>query len=118
MVPSDLANIAEAVLGLDNRPQATAHFRKAGAAGSHAAAPRNAADQSYTPVQVAQLYNFPTDTTGAGQTIGILELGGGYQTRDLQQYFSNQGLNPPNLVAVSVDGATAAPATQTGQMVK
>jgi kumamolisin len=113
MVPSDLANIVEAVLGLDNRPQATAHFRKAGAAGSHAAA-RNAADQSYTPVQVAQLYNFPTDATGAGQTIGIVELGGGYQTSDLQQYFSNQGLNPPNIVAVSVDGATSSPGDPNG----
>jgi kumamolisin len=114
MVPSDLANNVEAVLGLDNRPQAAAHFRKLGAAGSHAAAPRNAANQSYTPVQVAHLYNFPTDATGAGQTIGILELGGGYQTSDLHQYFSNQGLNPPNIVVVSVDGATSSPGDPNG----
>jgi kumamolisin len=114
MVPSDLANNVEAVMGLDNRPQAEAHFRKIGAAGSHAAAPRNAANLSYTPVQVAQLYNFPADATGAGQTIGILELGGGYQTSDLQQYFSNQRLNPPKIVTVSVDGATSSPGDPNG----
>lgn len=114
MVPSDLANNVEAVLGLDNRPQATAHFRKVGGVGSHAAAPRSAAHQSFTPAQIAQLYDFPTDLTGAGQTIGILELGGGYQTSDLQQYFSNQKLNPPKVVAVSVDGATSSPGDPNG----
>jgi kumamolisin len=113
MVPSDLANNVEAVLGLDNRPQATAHFRKVGAAGSHAAA-HHAANQSFTPAQVAQLYNFPTDVTGAGQTIGILELGGGYQTSDLQQYFSKQKLNSPKIVTVSVEGATSSPGDPNG----
>jgi len=113
VVPSELANTVEAVLGLDNRPQATTHFRKLTARGG-VAAPRTATDQSYTPAQVAHLYNFPSDATGVGQTIGILELGGGYQVSDLQQYFSNQGMNPPNIVAVSVDGATSNPGDPNG----
>ncbi len=114
MIPSDLANSVEAVLGLDNRPQATAHFRKVGAMGRHAAGQQSSNDQSYTPIQVGQLYNFPTDATGAGQTIGILELGGGYQTSDLQQYFTNLGRTPPSVVAVSVDGATSSPGDPNG----
>lgn len=114
MIPSDLANIVNAVLGLDNRPQATAHFRKLGATGRHAAAARTAAAQSFTPIQIGQLYNFPTDATGSGQTIGIIELGGGYQTSDLQQYFTNLGRTPPAVVAISVDGGTSSPGDPNG----
>jgi len=112
-IPGNLAGAVEAVLGLDNRPQATPHFRKIGGIGSHAAAARQAG-QSYTPVQIAQLYNFPTDATGTGQTIAIIELGGGYQTRDLQQYFTNLGRMPPSIVAISVDGATSSPGDPNG----
>lgn len=114
VIPVELANIVEAVLGLDNRPQASAHFRRLNAARNGVADPQRATDQSHTPAQVAQLYNFPSDATGAGQTIAILELGGGYQMSDLQQYFSNQGMNPPNIVAVSVDGATSSPGDPNG----
>jgi len=67
----DLAAYVEAVLGLDNRPQAKPHFRR------HAGATAAAQPISYSPRQVAQLYNFPLDADGTGETIGILELGGG-----------------------------------------
>ena len=54
-VPAALDGIAAAVLGLDTRPQFRAHFR-----------PRAAAAQgtSYTPNQVADIYQFPAGTTG------------------------------------------------------
>lgn len=32
---------------------------------------------SYSPAQVAKMYNFPTDFDGSGVTVGIIELGGG-----------------------------------------
>ena len=35
----------------------------------------------------------PAGTTGSGQTIGILELSGGYSASDLSTYFKNLGLN-------------------------
>jgi kumamolisin len=72
-LPESLTGVVEAVLGLDNRPQAQPHFRvhkpRAGAA----------APSSYTPPQVAEAYKFPASASGAGQTIGIIELGGGYR---------------------------------------
>ncbi len=82
--PADLADAVEAVLGLDNRPQAQPHFRVLGstintmAAGTEgfARAHAAAANTSFTPVQVGQLYQFPQGATAAGQTIGIIELGG------------------------------------------
>jgi kumamolisin len=57
---------------------------------------------------VAALYNYPSGT-GAGQTIGIVELGGGFSSQDLTAYFGNLGLATPSVTAVSVDGATNSP---------
>jgi len=83
-LPAELADIVQGVFGLDNRPQAKPHIRFRGLKGASDAA---AAETSYSPVQIAQLYNFPTGVTGAGQTIGIIELGGGYLPADITNYF-------------------------------
>jgi kumamolisin len=93
MIPQELQSIVTAVLGLDNRPIAKPHLR------IHAAQPAG----SLTPVQVAKLYKFPAGVTGAGQTIGIIELGGGYKTSDLKTYFNALGIKPPVVTSVSVD---------------
>jgi kumamolisin len=104
-LPSGLQGIVQGVFGLDNRPLAMPHFRLL--ANAKAAA---AGDQSYNPTDVAKLYNFPTDVTGKGQTIGFIELGGGYQQSDLDTYFSGLGITPsPTVSAVSVDGGTNTP---------
>lgn len=102
-IPEDLAPSIEAVLGLDNRPQARTHFRIRDDAAQRR--PAAAASISYTPTQIAQLYSFPTDVNGARQTIGILELGGGYKTADLKNYFSSISVPEPKVTAVLVDKA-------------
>ncbi len=103
-VPEELLPFITAVLGLDNRPQAKPHSRLA---------VPHAANISYTPVGVAGLYGFPT-TGGAGQTIGLIELGGGYKTADVETYFRGLGQNPPVLSAVSVDKAKNKPSGANG----
>ena len=62
-----------------------------------------------TALQVANLYNFPAGTDGTGQTIAIVELGGGYNQSDLDTYFSGLGLATPSVTAVSVDGGSNSP---------
>lgn len=99
-LPSELASQVQAVLGLDDRLQAKAHFRVREA---------TAAGISYTPPQVAQLYQFPLDVDGTGQTAGILELGGGYKPADLKKYFASLGIKEPSVTAVLVDKAKNAP---------
>ncbi len=103
-IPQELAGHITAVLGLDNRPQAKPHFRLA---------VPHASNISYTPVGVAALYGFPT-TGGAGETIGIIELGGGYTTADIETYFRGIGQNPPVISAVSVDKAKSVPGDPNG----
>ena len=88
-----------AVLGLDRRPVATPHFRIAKATPA----------TTYTPLQVGQLYNFPAGTDGTGQTIAIIELGGGYTQADLDTYFSGLGITTPSVTAVSVDTGSNQP---------
>ncbi len=105
MIPEELAPHVVAVLGLDNRPQAKPHFR--------IATPR-AGNVSYTPLQVAQLYGFPANATATGQTIALLELGGGYQTADITAYFQQLGVPAPPVSSVSVDGGKNSPGDPNG----
>jgi kumamolisin len=103
-VPAALDGVVLAVLGLDTRPQARPHFRHRGVA------PEAAAQGStYPPNQVAGIYKFPAGTTGAGQTVAVIELGGGFSTSDLDSYFGGLGIAVPSISAVSVDGASNAP---------
>ena len=106
-LPKELIGPVEAVLGLDNRPQAKPHFRILGEADGKSL--RAAANTSYTPVQVGQLYQFPAGATAAGQTIGIIELGGGYRAADITAYFKSISQKTPTVSAVLVDGGKNAP---------
>lgn len=105
-VPAELADIVEAVLGLDDRPQAVPHFRPL--ATDDAAQPPSAR-VSFTPDKLAELYEFPKGLDGSGEKIAIIELGGGYKTADLKTYFTRLGITQPKVTAVSVDGARNRP---------
>ena len=102
-VPEDLGPIIEGVFGLDNRPQAKPHMRVYG--GKTGAVAARAKRLSYTPPQIATLYDFPTGINGNGQCIAIIELGGGYRSADLKTYFRKLGIPKPMVKARSVDGA-------------
>jgi kumamolisin len=103
-IPTTLQHIVEGVFGLDERPQARARFRRRLHTG-----PLASGDTSYTPNQVSALYDYPSGS-GAGQTIGIIELGGGFSSSDLTTYFNNLGFaTTPSVTAVSVDGTTNQP---------
>jgi kumamolisin len=92
-LPATHAPLVDAVLGLDARPIAKPHFRFLKDLKKKKPKPSapTASPAPFNPPQVAELYDFPTSANGAGQTIAILELGGGYQTSDIQTYFSGLG---------------------------
>lgn len=119
-VPAELSGIVTAVLGLDDRPQARPQFRRLSAAAASRtmapegtmapeAGPAAATAGPLTALQVASFYEFPAGTDGTGQTIAIIELGGGYTTSDLDTYFSGLGLATPSVTAVGVDGGSNSP---------
>jgi kumamolisin len=107
-IPADLDQVVEGVFGLDNRPFAKSHVvRRRGASPAAAAtAPFN----GYAPPQVGKFYNFPPGD-GTGQTIGIIELGGGYRRSDLTAYCKQINVTAPALSTVVVDHAKNSPTT-------
>lgn len=97
-VPAELDGVVTAVLGLDDRPQAMSRIVFAGAD----------AGASFTPIQIADLYQLPTGD-GTGQTIALIELGGGFAQSDLDTYFTSLGLTSPKVTAAPVDGGKNQP---------
>ncbi len=106
-LPAELHDVVEGVFGLDNRPQAKPHFRRRrGPAGTRA----ESVSLSYTPVQVAALYDFPAGVDGTGECIALIELGGGYNVADLSNYWGQLKLSEtPTVSAVSVGNGSNAP---------
>lgn len=103
-VPAELDGLIVGVLGFDKRPQAKPHIR---------AVSKDSGSVSYTPPQIAERYDFPKNK-GAGQTVAILELGGGYNDSDLQQYWQLIGVSPVKVSSVGVDGAVNSPSGDPG----
>jgi kumamolisin len=110
-VPDLLAGIVTAVSGYDTRPKHRSRSRKvAPLAGGPGGV------NGVSPADFATRYAFPTKhggktLDGAGQTVAIIELGGGYRTSDLKVYFSEIGVPTPKVTAISVDHAGNAPST-------
>ncbi len=103
-VPAYLDGVVTGVFGIDERPQAKPQLRRR-------RQPKAPQPASYKPQEVAQAYNFPTSATGAGETVAIIELGGGFSQADLNTYFNG---SPPSVVAVGVNGGTNSPGTDPG----
>ena len=116
-IPAELEGVVIGVFGLDNRrvawPQVRFHAR------SKMMAIASPAPEFQTPgpitsfysSELAKSYNFPTDVDGTGQTIGLVELGGGFRQTDLDTYFKQTGVtNPPTVTVGKVTGgATNSP---------
>jgi kumamolisin len=106
-VPADLASIIIGVFGLDDRHVFRPHSVRLEKQGGIVKA--MAAGISYTPPQLAKLYNFPPGLDGSNQCIAIIELGGGYKAKDISTYFKGLKLTQPKVTAIAVDGARNKP---------
>lgn len=105
-VPADLNGIVLGVFGLDNIPVAQPRYQIGAVIDAQTV---NAADASYTPLQVATAYDFPAGADGSGECIALIELGGGYRSADIKQYFQSLKLHAPSVKTIAVDGGRNAP---------
>lgn len=120
-LPEALTGVVTSVTGLDNRQFAKPHVRvhrgaaKAADAGGSASSAAKAATvpPGFTPLDLAALYNFPQGLDGTGQTIAILELGGGFRAQELATYYKNVGLaqGPSVTTATFAGGGANRPGT-------
>lgn len=122
-VPQELSGIVTGIFGFDTRPKQRHRQRLAmprtarGYRGAEAASRKRAArggpggQNGVAATAFAKRYNFPTGLDGAGQTIAIIELGGGYRSSDLQVFFHEIGVPAPKVSSISVDHASNHPTT-------
>lgn len=96
-VPKGMADDVKGVFGLENSTLATPHFKKSNTT------PRD--NSSFMPQEVADLYKFPKESMGGGQSVGIIELGGGLDLQDNSKYYKDHGLKEPKIQLAGVDGA-------------
>jgi|GEM_PF-169748 len=100
-IPRTLEGIITGVFGLSNETFARPHFR-ARAQSPHPTATMPA---GFTPLEIARRYNFPPGLDGQGQTIGIIELGGGFRQDELDTYFKQLGVAPPPVKVAQFAGS-------------
>jgi kumamolisin len=122
-VPQELSGIVTGVFGFDTRPKRrhrqkiAAHSRSVRHNGTAATRqPKRAhggpgGNNGVAATEFAKRYNFPGNADGTGQTIAIVELGGGFRSSDLQVFFHEIGVAMPNVSAISVDHAGNHPTT-------
>jgi kumamolisin len=102
-VPVEMKDIVEGVFGLDNRQ--SARRRRSAVRVDGLARSASVPSDWYIPSELAAHYNFPQGD-GSGQTVGLLELGGGYFPDDLKQFCGFAKIpKPPQVKTISTDGA-------------
>ena len=92
-VPRHLRGMVVGILGLDTRALSERHAPLASAL----------TFEPTTPEAVAKGYRFP-DGTGRRQTIGVIELGGGFDPADVRHYFRRLRRRAPAISVVAVAG--------------
>jgi kumamolisin len=101
-VPAEVKDVVQGVFGLDNRRVARRRRQPSRDAGDARATSKVPASW-YIPSQLASHYSFPAGD-GAGQTVGLLEFGGGYFAKDLEHFCALAGVGVPAVLPVSTDG--------------
>ncbi|MGQ0735880.1 MAG: S53 family peptidase [Acidobacteriota bacterium] len=99
-LPADIAGVIDAVLGLDDRPLLQRHGVVAGRPSLPGEDPR----------AVARAYAFPPGLDGRGQTVAIIELGGGFHPADLKNSLAWRGLRHPAVRVRRIDRSRNRPA--------
>jgi len=103
-LPPEVAGDITGVFGFSNQR----HLRRKRHATQVDAAARNTAQAWFVPTALAPIYNFPANDA-SGQTIGLLEFGGGVDDQDVTDYFDHIGAPAPTLTVTAVDGVSVNP---------
>ncbi len=128
-VPNSLSGHIEGIYGMDTRPQANFYSKVLGPAESPSTVRPNSLVQprgpeappagdagnpppvepkkasGYMPNEVAEAYEFPKGTTGKGQGVAVIEMGGGIDLKNEAAYYKAHGLPMPDIKVISVNGA-------------
>lgn len=99
-IPDSLNGIVTSIIGTNTRKIASKSIHNVADIESNGVSTLPTPSGKFTAMQVAEAYKFPADLDGTGQTIGIVELSGGYRESDLSTYFNAAGIQQPELISV------------------
>ena len=102
-VPDEIKDVVQGVFGLDDRR--TVRRRRQPVRDTSARRALASTPRWYLPQQFGEHYHFPPGE-GAGQTVGILEFGGGYFPSDLSKFCAKAEVSAPHVTVVSTDGTS------------
>lgn len=103
-IPKEISSIISDVIGFDEKMKMKKHIKRQKINPS-------AQNPLIDPLSFKEYYNIPSTfkgitMDGSNQTIGIIELGGGYNMSDITTYFQYHNLPVPTIINVNVDGQT------------
>jgi kumamolisin len=101
-IPAELQDIVLGVFGLDNRKMIKRRPIQRRRVSLHLAGTAAANRTWFYPAELATIYSFPAGD-GRGQTVGLLEFGGGYFPDDLATFCQDAGVPVPTVKTVSVN---------------
>lgn len=107
-VPPEVAGDITGVFGFSNQR----HLRRKNRRGDgvqRAAMDAPGGRDWFMPAELARMYSFP-EGDAAGQTIALLEFGGGVERDDLTAYFAALGMPEPAVTVIGVHGTPTDPA--------
>jgi len=117
IIPASLYFVSD-VMGLSNMPVMRPHFQVNDIGAVDIDTDQDTVSRAlrsyFTPIQIANLYKMNKAYNGKGQTIAIIELGGGFNQSDMNTYFRALGIAAPKIISVSVNGATNNPTDPSG----
>ncbi|BDS13556.1 S53 family peptidase [Aureispira anguillae] len=105
-LPKTLKGKVMAVLGLDNLP---IHLKTTGVLPDIT---EEKAANNFTATELTQLYKFPEKLDGKGNTIAVIELGGGFAQSDIDAYFKAVNIPTPEIKTVLVGAAKNDPSDE------
>jgi kumamolisin len=101
-IPPELSGIVTGVFGLDNRKMVKRRPPRRKVLAPEMARQAAASRSWFFPAELATIYGFPAGN-GQGQTVGILEFGGGYFAADLTSFCKDAGVSVPSVKTISVN---------------
>jgi len=114
-LPAYLAGVVTGVFGLDSHPAG----RRRGITKKMTAgviSPPPVTIRTRRPAEFADLYGFPLGATGRGQSIGLLEFGGGFRSHSLKSYFASVAIPLPRIVVRQISPAANRPRDKRGTL--
>ncbi len=112
-VPAELNGSVLGVFGLDNRAIVKRPGRKKFPP-EESLVPPPVTTNTRRPKEFRDLYHFPKGATGKGQSIAVLEFGGGFSRAKLGKYLRKLGVRPPRIVVRQIGGAKNRPVNGSG----